>query len=193
MANFISKPKKLFSNYQKFSRNFIFIFSVVIILFFNNSLFAASDKIIKIDNFNPVLIGKSELKFFSLKVYDIALWGENEKFSYDQKLAIQINYNMNFKREELAKKSVEEIDRLHNLNENQKKDYYQKFLSIFANIKKGDEKIAYFSPQSGVEMYYNQKKIGEIKDVKIARLFIDIWLDEKGSYPDVTRKLIGKK
>ncbi len=138
------------------------------------------------------LIGATELKYFGLKVYEINLWCEKPKFSYDQKFAIQIRYNMNFTKEELAKRSIEEIEKLHALNDSEKNDYYQKLLKIFSNVKKGDEKVAYFSPKKGVEMFYNNQLVGDISDLKLARQFVDIWLDERGSFPNVTKKLLGK-
>lgn len=138
------------------------------------------------------LIGATELKYFGFKVYDIDLWCEKPQFSYQEKFAIHIRYNMNFSREDLAKRSLEEITRLHNLRDSEQKDYFQKLLKIFANVKKGDEKVAIFIPQTGVEMFYNNQLIGKISDPKLARLFVDIWLDERGSFPHVTKKLLGK-
>lgn len=138
------------------------------------------------------LIGKAELKYFGLKVYDINLWCEKPQFSYAEKFAIQIHYNMNFSKEDLAKRSIKEIERNHILSTSEQNKYYQKFLEIFSDIKKGDEKLAIFIPQKGVELYHNNQLIGKISDQKLARLFVDIWLDERGSFPQVTKKLLGK-
>lgn len=138
------------------------------------------------------LIGASELKYFGLKVYNIDLWCEKPQFSYSEKFAIYIRYNMNFSREDLAKRSIDEIERLHDLSDPVKKSYYQNLLQIFANVKKGDEKVAVFIPQKGVEMFFNNQLIGKISDPQLARLFVDIWLDERGSFPKVTKKLLGK-
>lgn len=144
-------------------------------------------------NFTPqFLIGESNLNFLGFKVYNIALWSEEKNFSYEKKFAIQILYNMNFTKEELAQKSVEEISRLHNLSEAQKIEYYAQFEKIFNNVKKGDEKIALFLPNSGVLLFHNNKLSGKISNLKLSRLFVDIWLDEKGSYPKVTKRILGK-
>lgn len=140
----------------------------------------------------PVLIGSSELRFLGLKVYDIFLWSEDTTFSYEKIFAIQIKYNMNFSRDDLAKRSLVEIKRLHKLSAQQESAYPEQLKSIFSSVKKGDEKIAVFTPSKGVSMLYNDKFIGEISDLKLARFFVDIWLDEKGSYPKITKKLLGK-
>lgn len=138
------------------------------------------------------LIGDSDLKVFGLKVYHISLWSEDAKFSYDKKFAINILYNMNFKREELAQRSIDEIEKLHHLSAEEENNYLKQLRSIFHSVKKGDQKLATFSPQEGLTMYYNDKITGKISDPKLARFFVDIWLDEKGSCPKVTKKILGK-
>ncbi len=166
---------------------------VLFLIFFVSKAFALEAPLPVLKNFkSDNLIGKSELKYFGLKVYDINLWCEKPKFSYDAKFAIHISYNMNFSKEELAKRSIKEISRNHILSASEQKNYYQKLLEIFSDIKKGDEKVAVFIPQKGVEIYHNNQLIGQISNLKFARLFIDIWLDERGSFPQVTKKLLGK-
>ena len=99
---------------------------------------------------------------------------------------------MNFSKEDLAKKSIEEIEKLHVLSEQERENYLTQLTKIFTSVKKGDEKLAIFSPNQTVEMFYNNNLTGKISNPKLARLFIDIWLDEKGSYPKVTREILGK-
>lgn len=139
------------------------------------------------------LIGSATLKFLNMKVYDISLWSVSPQFSYQQKFAIQIRYNMNFSRQDLAKRSVEEIVRLHDLSDEKRAEYQQKFSEIFSDVKKGDEKIALFDPKKGVELYHNSHLNGTITNLELARLFVDIWLDRRGSYPKVTNQLFGNQ
>ncbi len=138
------------------------------------------------------LIGAAPMKFMGLKVYDAALWSENKEFSYDRRFAIHIKYNMSFIKENLAERSIDEIEETHDLSSRERREYLEKLNEIFVNIKKGDEKVALFDPKNGVTLFYNNQKIGEISSLKFARLFVDIWLDEKGSHPKVTQKLLGK-
>lgn len=169
-------------------RNFLKLLTVFLVI----SCYAYSHNSSPKEFQNSYLIGSSNLYFLGLKVYQISLWSESEKFSYDQKFAIQISYNMNFSKEELAQRSIEEIKRFEILNQKQEIEYYNQLIAIFSNIKKSDEKIAIFDPQKGVELFHNHKLNGKITDSKLARLFVDIWLNEKNSYPKVTRKLLGK-
>lgn len=141
---------------------------------------------------NPHLIGSSNLKYFGINVYKIFLWSENEEFSYNRKFAIQIIYNMNFSVDELAERSIDEIKRLHILSAQEEENYFQQLKTIFRPIKKGDQKVALFTPNKGVTMFHNNVMTGKIRDQKLARLFVDIWLDERGSYPEMTKEMLGK-
>jgi hypothetical protein len=141
----------------------------------------------------PSLVGSATLKFLGMKVYDIFLWSEGVGFSYKKKFAIHIKYNMNFSREDLAQRSIVEIEKLHELSKEEKETYLKNLKEIFHPIKKGDEKTAIFVPSKGVTMFHNSEITGKIYDQKLSRLFVDIWLDERGSYPEVTRKLLGKE
>ncbi len=141
---------------------------------------------------DPVLIGSSKLKFFGLNVYDIFLWSEGANFSYNKTFAIQIKYNMNFSREDLVKRSLSEIKLLHEISLGEEASYIKQLTEIFNSVKKGDEKIAVFVPSNGVLMFHNNELTGKISNPKFARLFVDIWLDENGSYPKITKKLLGK-
>jgi hypothetical protein len=98
---------------------------------------------------------------------------------------------MNFDREDLAKRSVVEIKKLHELTKEEEKNYQEQLLKIFHSVKKGDEKLAVFTPSKGVLMMYNGQKVGEISDLKLARLFVDIWLNLRGSYPEISKKILG--
>jgi hypothetical protein len=138
------------------------------------------------------LIGSATLKFLGAKVYDIYLWSALSKFSYDTPFAIHIKYNMSFSSQELLEKSIIEISNIHKLSEENKKIYYDTLKTIFHSVEKGDEKIVIFIPNEGLKMFYNNDLIGVILDPKLSRLFVDIWLDERGSYPKLTRKILGK-
>jgi hypothetical protein len=169
----------------------------VLIFSFSSSLLAQisqneAPKCLK-ENFNPsFLIGSSQLRFLGFEVYQISLWSEKSKFSYDQKFAIQIRYHLAFSKDDLVEKSIDEISRLNKLDAEEESFYRLELNKSLRSVAKNDEKVAIFDPQKGVKILLNDKLIGEISDKKLARLFVDIWLDERGSYPKVTKKLLGK-
>lgn len=140
------------------------------------------------------IIGKTTLSFLGFKLYDIELRGEKAQFSYDQRLAIKINYDKNFSKKELIETSIDEICRINSLERQDVEELYKsRFEEIFVDVKKGDEKIAIYDPKFGLELYYNGRLTGKIKDVVFAKRFIDIWLSKKARFKNVRNILIAVK
>lgn len=138
----------------------------------------------------PIIIGKTEVRFFGFKLYDITLFGEKEKFSYNQKLAIHIKYDKNFSKKELVETSIDEISRINNLDKNNLASYKDNLERIFVDIKKGDEKTAFYDPNSGLTLFYNHKISGKINDKVFAKRFMDIWLSENAMFKKDRNKLV---
>jgi len=146
------------------------------------------------ENFsNPSIIGNYNLKVWGFKVYNIQLVTETKNFSYQNKLALVINYQRNFTKKDLIKRSLEEISRINNIEDGSLlKSYENKLEEIFFDVKEGDRKTAFFDPKNGVKLYFNGKFVGEINDLIFAKRFVDIWLSEKSSFPKMTKAILGK-
>ena len=146
------------------------------------------------ENFSkPSKLGSYNLKVWGFNVYNIQLLSETKKFSYQNKFAIVINYQRDFAKNNLIEKSIEEIARINEIKDlNLLKIYKNKLEEIFLDVKKGDRKTAFFDPKNGVKLYFNGKFVGEIKDLIFAKRFVDIWLSDKSSYPQMTSAILGK-
>ena len=146
------------------------------------------------ENFSkPSSLGNYNLKVWGFNVYNIQLLSETKKFSYQNKSALVINYQRDFAKKDLIQKSLEEISRINNINDEALLKTYQKKLEeIFFEVKKGDRKTAFFDPKNGVKLYFNGKFAGTINDLVFAKRFFDIWLSDKSSYPKMTQAILGK-
>ena len=146
------------------------------------------------ENFSkPSVLGVHNLKVWGLKIYKIELLSETKNFSYKNKLAIIINYQRDFTKDNLIKRSIEEISRANEIkDEILLKKYQNKLEEIFFDVKKGDRKTAFFDPKNGVKLYFNGKYAGAIEDLIFAKRFMDIWLGERSSFPQMTKDILGK-
>ncbi len=146
------------------------------------------------ENFSkPSKLGAHNLKVWGFKVYNIQLLSEIKNFSYQNKFAIIINYQRDFTKNNLIEKSLEEISRINNIKDKTLiKIYQNKLEEIFFDVKKGDRKTAFFDPKNGVKLYFNGKFVGEISDLIFAKRFVDIWLSDQSSYPQMTKAILGK-
>lgn len=188
----------------------IFIFLGISFLLSSNVLanevkFADISKLPEItENFTKAkVVGKNEFKFFGLKIYNIQLVDEerfniknynpNRSFLYQNQIAIIIEYQRDFSREKLVKKSVDEIARINSINYPIILDQYQAhFERIFSPVFAGDRKTAIFNVKTGVKLFLNGKQVGEIKDLIFAKRFMDIWLSQNSAYPKMTQAILGK-
>ena len=110
---------------------------------------------------------------------------------YKQPLLLELEYFMSLDGKEIAKQSVKEIDSQVRLEESEKSRYQKDFEKIFPDVKKGDRISALFKPEEGVKFYLNSSSlIGEIKNSKDSKRFIDIWLGQKTSDPAFRKELL---
>ena len=138
-------------------------------------------------------LGSHNLKVWGFKIYNIQLLSETKNFSYQNKSALVIKYQRDFAKKDLIQKSLEEISRINNINDEALlKNYQNKLEEIFFEVKKGDRKTAFFDPKNGVKLYFNGKFVGTINDLVFAKRFFDIWLSDKSSYPKMTQAILGK-
>jgi hypothetical protein len=85
------------------------------------------------ENFSqPSKLGSYDLKVWGFEIYNIILLSETKNFSYQNKLALVINYQRNFSKKNLIKKSLEEISRINEIrDEDLLKNYQNKLEEIF--------------------------------------------------------------
>lgn len=136
--------------------------------------------------------------FLLLKAYDAYLCvNENDylepKKIYETDFSLIINYNMNFKKEELSKSSIEEINRYYNVKEKDQKSYYNKLMKIFPNVRKGDIIEAKYNKNGFVSFYHNKLFTGKIDEAKFSKIFLDIWLYKDNKYQEMIKDLFSKK
>ena len=141
---------------------------------------------------NPILVGSATLNILIFDFYDIDLWAQTDQLDYNRIFAISIKYKKNFSKESLVSQSIKEMRKNSPVSAEQELRYKKDLNSVFMEIKPGDVKSAIFIPNSHLELYHNHEFIGNITDQRLARLFVDIWLNEESSFPKLTAKLIGK-
>ncbi|MBL6664563.1 MAG: chalcone isomerase family protein [Rickettsiales bacterium] len=134
--------------------------------------------------------------FLLLKVYDSYLCFNSSEFLapgeiFKSDFSLIIDYDMNFGKEELAKSSIEEINKHYDVNKRVQEKYFTELMMIFPNVKSGDIIEARYFKEGRVEFYHNTKFNGVINEKKFARMFLDIWLHENNDYQGMIEDLYG--
>ncbi len=141
------------------------------------------------------LVGKGKLTFFGLEVYESSLWTtpsfkglafENHNF------ALELHYLRNFTAIDIAKRSIEEMQRIEPVSDQKVALWIKTLSEAFPNVKKGDRIVGVHKPGFGVTFWHNGKRSGEIRDSDFSRQFFGIWLSPKTSEPKLRLALLGK-
>lgn len=145
-------------------------------------------------NFGYRMCNKHQFSFLFFNVYDSYLCLDDTRFLYPQTIyqtnfSLAINYNMNFSATQLAKSSIEEMNRYHDLSKDTQQHYFKQLLNIFPNVKKSDTIEARYNKKGVIEFYHNQALTGTITDATFSQNFLDIWLYKDHKYPDMINDL----
>ncbi len=138
--------------------------------------------------------GKGKLTFFGLEVYESSLWVAPNFKGLDfekHNFALELHYLRNFTAADIAKRSLEEMQRIEQVPEQKAAQWTQTLSKVLPNVKKGDRLIGTHKPGTGLTFWLNGKNIGEIRDAEFSRQFFAIWLSPKTSEPKLRTALLG--
>ena len=138
------------------------------------------------------LRGQGVYKWFFLKVYEAKLWAEPRENLYSAPFVLELKYKRNFKGKEIVDQSVKEL--LHAGVEASLIDKWRvRLLEIFPDVSENDSILASYNPDAGVIFYLNStRELGKITDSNFSKQFLDIWLGDKTTAPELRNKLLGR-
>lgn len=148
-------------------------------------------------DFGYKLCNHHKFTFLLLKVYDIYLCTDEKKYLHPEEIfktdfSLIISYNMNFDKNELSKSSIEEINRYYDVNKKDQNSYYNQLISIFPDVKKGDNIEAKYNKKGNIGFYHNKSLTGKINELEFAQKFLNIWLYKDNKYKSMTKDLFGR-
>ena len=138
--------------------------------------------------------GMGALRFFGFKAYDAILWMAGpaaNPFLAKSLFALEIEYNVAVKAEEIINVSLVEMARLRRLTDAQVKSWTTEMQKAFPSVVSGDRLTGVYVPKVGTRFFLNGRLISEINDPAFGDAFFAIWLDEGTKRPDLRRSLLG--
>lgn len=136
-------------------------------------------------------LGKGDLRWFGLAVYEATLWVSGQRLEPDEPFALSLRYARNIPRAKLVGSSIDEMRRLGYQDEDQLKNWQQHLERVFPDVKKGETIVGVSVPGRGARFFHNGRFTGEVKDADFARAFFAIWLDERAYSPELRARLLG--
>lgn len=140
-------------------------------------------------------VGAGRLTFWGFEVYDASLWAEPDFRHSDfasQPFALELAYLRAFTSAEIAKRSLEEMQRAASIEPGKAAQWQRALAASFPDVKSGDRIAGINQPGVGVTFITNGKQTGEIRNAEFARQFFGIWLAPSTSEPKLRQALIGK-
>ena len=138
-------------------------------------------------------VGEARMKYLWLNIYDAALYSPQGDFRQDNSFALQLDYLRKFEGDKIAERSIAEIKKQGYTDNSKLNQWLMQMKAIFPDVNKGDTLLGIKDEDGNTNFYYNGKKLGVIEDTEFSRNFFNIWLSDNSSYPELTKKLIGKR
>ncbi|MEY3665607.1 MAG: hypothetical protein RLZZ153_1789 [Pseudomonadota bacterium] len=139
-------------------------------------------------------LGEASLRWMGLKVYDARLYGPARDVSagqlFEHPFALELSYALSLRGARIADRSIEEINQLGQGTDEERRRWHGQMLSLFPDVRAADRLTGTYHPRHGARFYLNDQPVGEIADIRFARAFFSIWLDERTSVPALRRDLL---
>jgi hypothetical protein len=138
-------------------------------------------------------VGQGTFRWLGLRVYDAALWAPNGRFDFSRRFALVVRYARALDGESIAKRSIDEIERLGVGSPAQRASWSKQLRAATPDVEAGDQITGVYRPGQGARFYFNGRLLGEIDDPAFSRAFFAIWLDPRTSAPELRAALIGER
>lgn len=139
----------------------------------------------------PRFVGKGRLSKWFWDAYDAYLYSSSGRYNPDDNFALSLDYLMDFSKEQIAKRSIDEIKKQGFRDKNKLKAWYYQLVEVFIDVDEGISITGIYFKDGTAAFYSGDKVLGYINDKQLARLFFDIWLSPKTSEPELRKKLLG--
>jgi len=135
-------------------------------------------------------VGRGELRWFGLAVYEATRWVQGERFDRSQPFALALTYARAIPRDRLVSTSVSEMKRLGWSDEAQLERWQEELARVFPDVREGDTIVGVSVPGRGARFFHQGRATGEVADAEFARAFFAIWLDERTRVPELRAQLL---
>ena len=135
-------------------------------------------------------IGEAELSILWFDVYNAELLSADGRYAGTKTpLILKLNYRRNISQQDLLEETQKQMTKFAVTDQT---DQWLTMLSqIWPDIRKGDQLAFWIDQKSTGHFFYNERWIGSLPDPAFSDAFIQIWLSDKSSYPNLAKKLRG--
>jgi hypothetical protein len=142
------------------------------------------------------LRGQAMFRFWGLEIYEASLWLPVEAGTSwsTHRLVLSLLYRRNFSAQEIAQRSVQEMQRQGPLSDAVVQQWQRQLTEALSDVRPGERLTAVYDPQKGLRFWHHAQRMrlcGQIDDRALAHKFLGIWLSESTSAPALRQALLG--
>lgn len=138
------------------------------------------------------LCGEGVFSWSVFRFYRARLLTHTGTFDSDKPFLLDLHYLRSLTGQQIVSTSMDEIARIHPLNEEQRRRWTAALESMIPDVCLGDRLLGWFVPGNRVDFFSSSDALGEINDPEFVRMFSSIWLDEKTRSPQLREALLGE-
>lgn len=140
---------------------------------------------------NPARVGQGKFTYYFWDVYNATLYAPEGQWNQSGPFALTLEYLRDFEGRDIAKRSIEEMEKQGATNKQQLSDWQAQMEQIFPDVEDGDALTGVVTREGNTRFFFNGSLIGEVEDPAFTQRFFDIWLAENTSEPELRQKLLG--
>ncbi|WP_444997257.1 chalcone isomerase family protein [Aliikangiella sp. IMCC44359] len=139
------------------------------------------------------LVGQASLSILWWDIYNAELHSLTGQYNEETRpLVLKLTYQRKISQQDLLKETKSQWQDF-NISEKKQKEWLDQLKYIWPNVNKKDTIEFYIDRQHNSHFYYNRNFIGSLFDAEFSQAFINIWLADNSDYPELTKKLTGKR
>ena len=144
---------------------------------------------------DAVVAGTGRFTFLGFAVYQATLWvapGFRRSTLGTVPLALELAYERSFKGADIARRSLEEMQRVGDFDAAQARRWEAALRDVLPDVKPGDRLLGIHRPGVGAQFYQGGRALGRIDDAEFSRRFFAIWLGPATSAPALRDALLAE-
>lgn len=140
------------------------------------------------------LVGKGKLSVLFWDIYNAELYTADGTYKQSQyPIALRLVYLRDFEKNDLITETQKQWKKLGFKDREKITTWVASLDKLWRNVKKHESITLYINETSQSFFYLDSEQLGQVEDPEFAQAFLDIWLSENTSAPDVRKKLISGK
>ena len=136
-------------------------------------------------------MGQGTVYKFIVPAYDISLWCQAPKWSFDTLFALEVKVRWDASKEEMVDSTIEVMGRDQAISPERLQQYRDMLNSFYPPLKDKDRITVIYVPNKKILFYHNNLMLKEFTDMEFARAFCNIWLSPQTKYSSAREDMLG--